>query len=388
NQTLGGQIAWLLPFALLGMVALAWQKRPRFPLEDREQLSLVLWGMWLLTMGIFFSVASFFHEYYLTEMAPAVGALFGIGAVVMWRDYRSSGWRGWLLPLAIAVTGATQIYILSSFPDWSKWLTPLIAAIGGIAVIVLVVARLVPRITLSAKNFHYTSAAFCVAALALLIAPTVWAAIPMLNHSESQLPIAGPEQAASGMVLYISGPGGTERIDMPGRGQLSNAGGPGGMGMRGGEADQKLIQYLEKNQGNAKYLVATPSSQTADSIILATNKPVMALGGFSGSDPTLTQDELAALVKNGTVRFFLIGGMGAGGTSQSQDQQQDESTPGQGNGGPGGGALGPQSTLTSWVQNHCTSVPTSEWQSSSSGTTGGGNGLGRADQLYDCGSTH
>ncbi|MBO0794925.1 MAG: glycosyltransferase family 39 protein, partial [Ktedonobacteraceae bacterium] len=247
NQTLGGQIAWLLPFALLGMVALAWQKRPRFPLEDREQLSLVLWGMWLLTMGIFFSVASFFHEYYLTEMAPAVGALFGIGAVVMWRDYRSAGWRGWLLPLAIAVTGATQIYILSSFPDWSKWLTPPIAVIGGIAVIVLVMARLIPRIKLSAKNFRYTSAAFCVAALALLIAPAVWAAIPMLNHSESQLPIAGPEQAASGLVLYISGPGGTERIDMPGSGQLSSAGGPGGMGMRGGEADQKLIQYLEKN---------------------------------------------------------------------------------------------------------------------------------------------
>ncbi len=63
TQPLAGQIAWLLPFALLGAVALAWQRRPRLQ-SDRKQQSLLLWGMWLLTMGIFFSVASFFHQYW------------------------------------------------------------------------------------------------------------------------------------------------------------------------------------------------------------------------------------------------------------------------------------------------------------------------------------
>src|SRR5436853_1911716 len=109
NEPLGGQIVWLLPMALLGMLALAWQRRPRIR-EDRQQQTLILWGTWLLTMAVFFSVASFFHQYYLSTLAPAICALFGIGVVVMWQDYRSLdksggyGWRGWLLPLALLLT--------------------------------------------------------------------------------------------------------------------------------------------------------------------------------------------------------------------------------------------------------------------------------------------
>src|SRR3989441_4061946 len=71
NEPLGGQIVWLLPMALLGILALAWQRRPRFR-EDRQQHSLILWGTWLLTMAVFFSVATFFHHYYLSTFAPAV----------------------------------------------------------------------------------------------------------------------------------------------------------------------------------------------------------------------------------------------------------------------------------------------------------------------------
>ena len=74
-----------------------------------------------------------------------------------------------------------------------------------------------------------------------------------------------------------------------------------------------LIRYLEANQGNAKFLVAVPSSQgIADTIIIETNKPVMSLGGFSGSDPILTTNQLASLVANGTVRFFLLNSFGGG----------------------------------------------------------------------------
>src|SRR5579859_5514333 len=100
TQPLAGQSGWLLSLAIFGMIALAWQGRPRLQ-SYRKVHSLILWGMWLLTMGIFFSVAGFIHEYYLTVMAPAIAALCGIGLVVMWQDYRCGGWRGWLLPLAL-----------------------------------------------------------------------------------------------------------------------------------------------------------------------------------------------------------------------------------------------------------------------------------------------
>jgi 4-amino-4-deoxy-L-arabinose transferase-like glycosyltransferase len=112
-----------------------------------------------------------------------------------------------------------------------------------------------------------------------------------------------------------------------------------------------LVRYLEQHQGSAKYLVATASAQSAESFILATGKPVMALGGFTGSDPILTVSQLAKLVKQGTIHYFLLGGMG----------------------GPGGG----NSAISTWVQQHGTVVPASKYSSSGSSTGG------FAGTLYD-----
>src|SRR5438132_3679324 len=145
QESLGSQVSWLLPIALLGMLALAWQRRPHFR-EDRQQQSLVFWGMWLLTMGIFFSVAGFFHQYYMTVMAPSIAALFGIGLVTMWQDYRRGGCRGWLPPLARVATVAEQIYLLNAYPTWSRLLVRFVVVLSIVAVVVLVGARLAPRL--------------------------------------------------------------------------------------------------------------------------------------------------------------------------------------------------------------------------------------------------
>src|SRR6266852_8374206 len=340
NEPLGGQIVWLLPMALLGMLALAWQRRPRFR-EDRQQQSLILWGIWLLTMAVFFSVAGFFHQYYLSTLAPAICALFGIGVVVMWQDYRRSSHnksgsykRGWLLPLALLLTALEQIHIVVSDPTWGTWLIPLIAIPCTLVAMVLFAARLIPHLQL---NTRVLVTALCLGLLALVLTSAVWSVIPVLANEASGLPVAGPSGQSFG------GPGGGS-----------------------GTVDSKLISYLEAHRDGAKYLVATASSNEADSIILATNQPVMALGGFSGSDPILTTAQLAALVKNGTVRFFLLNsGRGFGG-------------------GPGG-----QSALTTWVKQHCTIVPASQWQSASTATinwaaTGRTFGPFGANQLYVC----
>jgi 4-amino-4-deoxy-L-arabinose transferase-like glycosyltransferase len=324
NEPLGGQIVWLLPMALLGMLALAWQRRPRFR-EDRQQQSLILWGTWLLTMAVFFSVATFFHQYYLSTFAPAICALFGIGVVVMWQDYRRSGWRGWLLPLALLLTALEQIHIIVSDPSWGMWLIPLIAIPCTIVAVILFAARLIPRLRLNARVL---APALCVALLALMLTSAVWSAIPVLADETASLPVAGSS------------------------GQF--AGGPGGSSA----ADTALIHYLEAHKGSAKYLVAVVSSNEADSIILETNQPVMALGGFSGSDPILTTTQLAALVRSGAVRFFLLNGSGGG--------------------GPGGSS---QSALITWITQHSKVVSSSQWQSSSASSNS--SGFGGAEQLYE-----
>lgn len=321
TQPLGGQIVWLLPLALLGMLALAWQRRPRFR-DDRQQHSLILWGMWLLTMAIFFSVASFFHQYYLSTLAPAISALFGIGIVIMWRDYRNAGWRGWLLPLALLLTAAEQISIIETDSTWGTWLIPFIAAPCILAAGALVVARLLPRLMPHLSfNLRTLVPTLALGVAALLLTPAIWSAIPAVQDITQDLPTAGASQQSI--------------VGIAGGSQLNR--------------DSALITYLEANQGSARYLVAVGSSQEADSIILATNKPVMALGGFSGSDPILTTSQLASLVANGTVRFFLLNGS-------------------RGGGGPGGGG---QSSLTSWVTTNCSAVSSSQVQSA---------------QLYDCAS--
>src|SRR6266496_1418908 len=163
NEPLGGQIVWLLPMALLGILALAWQHRPHFR-DDPQQHSLILWGTWLLTMAVFFSVATFFHQYYLSTFAPAICALFCIGVVVMWQDYRRSGWRGWLLPLALLLTALEQIHIIVSDPFWGMWLIPLIAIPCALTAAILFAARLLPRLGL---NVRVVASALCIALLAL-----------------------------------------------------------------------------------------------------------------------------------------------------------------------------------------------------------------------------
>jgi 4-amino-4-deoxy-L-arabinose transferase-like glycosyltransferase len=350
TEPLGGQIVWLLPLALFGMLALAWQSRPRLQ-SDQKQQSLVLWGTWLLTMGIFFSVAGFFHQYYMTEMAPAIAALFGIGLVTLWQDFRRGGWKGWLLPVALIVTAAEQIYILASYPTWSQVLTPFLVILVLIAVGALIGSRITQRFDSKNSGKRFLLPALSVGVLALLLAPTVWATLPIVQSTQADTLVAGPTQQ--------DGFGGG---NFGGRGENANS-------------NSILVRYLEANQGNTKFLVAVPSSMSADAIILATNKPVMALGGFSGSDPILTTAQLATLTTNGTVRFFLM----------------NAPRTGQQGGRNGFGGFGQQSALTTWVSQHCGTVPTNLWQQSTSTSTSTGGGFfgpGGANQLYDCATSH
>jgi hypothetical protein len=183
----------------------------------------------------------------------------------------------------------------------------------------------------------------------MLFAPTVWAGVSVRDGGGGGLPAAGPAQRGG--------------FGFPGGGTGGNPGGgpPGGAQDGGQGTSSTLLSYLGANRGNAQFLVAVPSSMSADSIIISTGEPVMAMGGFSGGDPILTAQSVAQLVQDGTVRFFLLGG-----------------------GGPGGG-FGGQQSATSWVTSSCTVVPSSAYQSSTT-TARGGFGFG-GGTLYDCAST-
>jgi len=249
---------------------------------------------------------------------------------------------------------------------------PLIMVLCVLAIGMLLGARLAPHIRAEARNSpmyrrtRFLLPALIIVMVALMLAPTLWAAIPIFQGTESDLPLAGPAQQGGPGYIQAS----------------SKRGSDAGTVMPGGNdtIDPALIRYLEEHQGNAQILVAT--NGMADRLILATNKSVMPLGGFS-SYP-LTTTELASLVAKGELRFLLLNQM------QIPSQLLDQSS-GQGQsiqivgGGPGNDQL---STITTWVTQHCKAVAPSLWQSSST-SSGTGNGPGsNGAKLYDCAMAH
>ena len=282
NPQLGSQIGWLLALAIVGLAAASWQSwqgRPSLPPQPPTSQALVLWGTWLITLVMFFSVAGDWDPHYLAMLAPAVGALVGVGVVTLWEEYRRPGWRGWLLPLTLLATASLQIHILAHYPDWSHWLAPAIVILNLGAAVGLVVARLKPR--LKGSGLPLALVAIRVGVFSLLLAPSIWAASTVWYGAETRSPTAGPQAKPS---------------------ETSNR-----FGSEGSEVDP-LVDYLEANQGDAEYLVAAIRSRIASPIILNTDEPVVSLGGFNGADPVFSNERLADLVSEGAVRYFLIEG--------------------------------------------------------------------------------
>lgn len=354
NSGLAGQASWLLPLAVIGLVAGAFAVQRWLPLDQRGQ-SLLLWGGWLLGTAGFFSVARFYHLYYLTMLGPGIAALVGIGVAALWIAWRRGGVWTIFLPAALIATAFVQTRILATYPQWSARLTTPILIICIVAAALLLLSRIRLRF-----GRLVGPALAALALLTLLAAPTTWAAVSVQGgNGGAWLPEAGPANSMSGGRGGNFAPGGqaggfgqsgNQGGAMPQRGTAQGAAGqagantqrptgntgqqgntgtfPGaGGGMAGanrsgggsGQAmtfagaqwnnlDARLVQYLVANQGGAEYLVATPTSSYASVFMLATDEPVMALGGYQGWDRILTPDQLATLVKEGTIRFFYLSG--------------------------------------------------------------------------------
>jgi 4-amino-4-deoxy-L-arabinose transferase-like glycosyltransferase len=330
---LSGQISWLIPFAGLASVGLLSSVRRRKPLTVK-QTDTLFWLAWLLPAMAFFSVAGFFHQYYLIMLAPPIAALTGAGWVELWQLYRNKeGWKTWLLPIGILATTALQLYIMSPYTGqiglgWSI----------GIGTAGAVLSAALCFRQLKEKLARIAAAA---GLLVLLAVPLYWAATPLLYGGNSMLPEAGPQLKSS-----AQGPGD----------------GSGRRGMGQEEFDSKLLKYVTEHNTGEKYLFATSRATTAAPYIIESGKPVMAMGGFSGSDPILTLDKLKEMVKNKEVKFFLLDGGGFGGF------------------GGGGGS----SELTEWIKQNGTEIPSEQWQSSSSDSAQGSPmRMGRSMTLYE-----
>ncbi|OXY93224.1 ArnT family glycosyltransferase [Streptomyces diastatochromogenes] len=398
NSEIGSQISWLLPAALILLVAGLWATLPHSrlrssggtPMARRTSVtraSFLVWGgSLLITMVVFSYMAGIFHQYYTVALAPYIAAVTGMGAGLLW-EKRKETWASLTLAAAVvaaAVWGYVLLNRTSSYLPWLKWLV----LIGGLAAAFgLVFAGRISR--------QLALGAAAVGLLAALAGPTAYTLSTVNSAHTGSIPTAGP--AGASMMGFGGGrPGGTgggmrggfggggtpgqsqqnqqgqqgqqngngtlpggqgqgfpgggmpgqngnsqgqnqqNGNGIPGGGQLGEGGRMGGGGGAGGllngaNVSSAAKKLLEKDAGNYTWVAASIGSQNAASYQLATGDPVMAIGGFNGTDPSPTLAQFKKYVADGKIHYFIAGGMG---------------------GGMGGSSSGTSSQITSWVESN------------------------------------
>ncbi|MEQ0560807.1 glycosyltransferase family 39 protein [Amycolatopsis sp. NEAU-NG30] len=297
GSEMAGGIAWLLPAALLALGAGLWFTR-RAPRTDRSRAALLLWGGWLLvTAAVFSYMGGIIHPYYTVALAPPIAALVGTAAVQLWR-LRSRPLAAGLLSGGAAVTAVTA-YLLLSRSSWQPWLAPTVLVGGLLAAVALFFA---PHLT--------RWAATATAAFALVILLTGSGAYTLATASATHsgaIPSAGPSSGFGGG-RFGGGPGG------PG-------GGPGAL-LNTTTPGESLTALLRKDASKYTWTAATVLSNAAAGYQLAGGAPVMAVGGFNGTDPYPTLEQFRQYVADGRIHYFLGEGMTMRGTSGSDAAQQ------------------------------------------------------------------
>jgi 4-amino-4-deoxy-L-arabinose transferase-like glycosyltransferase len=279
GKGLGDQGAWLLPFALAGLLAFALLalgdgRRRGWQPADRARLALLLaFGGWFVAeAGVLSLSKGIVHPYYVSALGPGVAAMVAAGAFAFAEFARRRDWRLLLLAGAVVATVAVELSLLHKAHYMSWFSAPLIALAGaGLLASALAVA------------FLRRAAPAAIAALlaALAIAPAVYSATNWLAPVQSTFPAAGPRQAA--------GPGGygvnTEHVDV----------------------DRALLRYAQAHRPGTSWAVLGDASNTVSPMILLGGR-AGALGGFSGTDPVLSGAGLARLVADGRARYVVLGG--------------------------------------------------------------------------------
>ncbi|WP_437437977.1 glycosyltransferase family 39 protein [Streptomyces olivoreticuli] len=362
NASTGGQISWLLPAALVLLVAGLWllRRAARRPGDDGRRPAFLAWGgALLMTFAVFSFMSGIFHEYYTVALAPYVAALVAMGAALLWERGAHA-----LLSLVTVGTAGWAYVLLDRTPHWLPWLKWAVLAAGVLAGGALLLVRR------TGKGFARGAVALAVGSA--LAAPFAYTLNTVNSAHGGSIVTAGPAGArghfGQGARSRPGKPGGERPIGFPGTGAPGGPGGPGGGrtgdagragwpggpggagGMGGLLGGQKVsaaaAAALKRDAGKYTWAAAAVGSQNAAGYQLATQVPVMSVGGFNGSDPSPTLRQFQAYVKAGKVHWFIASGESRGGGRGGE------------RGGQGGSreARGYSAEISSWVAAHFAKV--------------------------------
>ncbi len=302
------QFSWLAPLAIAGTIialclAVAHAKqarafkrggtRPQRTYSERAgSATLAVMGGWLVVTWITFSLmAGIFHAYYTVALAPAVAVMAAYCLHALYKMRNRAAARG-LAALLIAIEGTWCFALImqnSSYRllGWSVLVVCLAAAIECIVLAYLELDGSVRR------RLHAVSR--CLTAMACIVimaGPVTWTWCTISTGHTGSMPTAGPSGAM---------------------GDMGGGGGAGGGLLDGTDASDELVELLTENASGYRWAAATTGSQNAASYQLASGLPVIAIGGFNGSDPAPTLEQFKSYVEQGLVRYYISSG-GMGGT--------------------------------------------------------------------------
>ena len=266
----GFEIGWLVPAALLAMV-LVLISRGRAPRTDLVRAGAILFGGWLLIDGLVLSfMKTNVHPYYCLSLAPAMTAMFAIGVVEMWRRRESLRYRIGLA--AILLTGGIWGFvILGRNADWQpalRWVI-LVATVVGAGALVWTAGQ--------DNRKRLAAVALGVGLLGAIGGSAAYSVATFGQPHTGGGPSVGPADKAD----KDHGGGWGSRDDNPELNALLKA-------------------------ANTKWSAAINRSSAAAALELATRTPVIAIGGFMGSDPAPTLQQFQSYVADHEIGFYIV----------------------------------------------------------------------------------
>lgn len=268
TSPLSKQMSWLLPFALISVLLALFAAKIQLPVEAGIHKALIVWGGWLLTCVIFFSMVSgIFHAYYAIMLAPALGAMAGIGFAQLYQWGKTSNWVLGGLVVSVAITLGFQFFAALQYNEFAGWMFGC-GILLGLGILLKSISRRM---------------AYAVIFSTALIIPAYWSVMTVTSGSNNNLPTA----YEGGQDGFLASP-------------------PRGNGDNRVHAD--LLNFLQANTQGMTYLMAVPSSQQGAPYVIETGRPVLYMGGFGGQDDVVTVDDLQEMVASGELRYILYGG--------------------------------------------------------------------------------
>lgn len=341
----GGMISWLIPAALLVMI-IALVLIGRAPRTDRTRAALIMFGGSMITTALVFSfMAGIYHDYYTVALAPWIAGTLIIGGSVLWRR-RSRLISRITLAAATAASSAWAFVLLGQSAEQPylalRWLvlgTGLIATAGFVLLDRLPKAAAWVVLSLAGVAAMTGPVAYTIDTVATPHSGSIVTAGPVTSFGGG--PQMGGDGAPGAPGQSQTGPNQTGQTGqtqqrpqgIPQGGQFpqggssstDQTGGPGdGAGAMGGllngtTVSTELKQLLTKNADSYTWVAATARAQNAASYQLATQEPVMAIGGFNGTANSPTLQQFKADVSAGKIHYYISGGDDRMGGTSSQD---------------------------------------------------------------------